>query len=161
MPQKPTMTITNMPTDVLSCIIQHLQQDVGQRDQTLDDIAALRSVCRSLRLASDLFVTHANFHANIDVAELRSTTRRLPGDQQGTSLLQACGWLVPHLACAGCRQRACILHRTPLAFPSHLPLCNILAGLQTVVLQQLEPDAAPSTLEALATLKHVRNLDAP
>ena len=56
MPPKP---ITSLPTDVLSCIVQHLQQDVGQRDQTLDDIAALRSMCRSLRLAVDVTVTHA------------------------------------------------------------------------------------------------------
>ena len=112
LPHKLTMKLTNLPTDVLSCIIQHLQQDAGQRDQTLDDIAALRSVCRSLRLATDLLVTHANFRANTDVAELRSMTRRCPGDQGGTCLkLQACG-LVLHPASAKCRQRTNILHRT-------------------------------------------------
>jgi hypothetical protein len=80
MPPKPHLTITNLPTDVLSCIIQHLQQDFGQRDQTLDDIAALRSMCRSLRHAVDVTVTHANFHANIDVEELRKATRRCTGN---------------------------------------------------------------------------------
>jgi F-box domain len=80
MPRKPSMTFTNLPTDVLSCIIQHLQEDGWQRNQTLDDVAALRSVCRSLRLATDLLVTHANFHANIGVDELRSMLRRCPGD---------------------------------------------------------------------------------
>jgi hypothetical protein len=81
MPHKPTMTITNLPTDMLSCIIQHLQQDVWQRDQILDDVASLRGTCRSLRLATDVLVTHARFHANIDVAGLRSMIRRCPGDQ--------------------------------------------------------------------------------
>ena len=91
LPHKSSMTITNLPTDVLGCIIRHFQQDVGQRDQTLDDIAALRSVCRTLRHATDLLVTHANFHANIGIDELRSMTRRCPGDQRGTDLrLQAC-----------------------------------------------------------------------
>lgn len=79
MPPKPHLTISNLPTDVLSCIIQHLQQDVGQRDQTLDDSAALRSMCRSLRHAVDVTVTHASFHANIDVEELRTVTRRCTG----------------------------------------------------------------------------------
>ena len=84
MPHKPTMTITNLPTDVLSCIIQHLQQDIGQRDQTLarDDVAALRSTCRSLRHAMDLLVTHASFYSYVDVEELRSVTRRCTGDCQ-------------------------------------------------------------------------------
>jgi F-box domain len=80
MPHKPTLTFINLPTDVLGCIIRHLQEDGWQRARALDDVAALRSVCRSLRLATDLHVTHANFHANINVAELRSMTRRLPGD---------------------------------------------------------------------------------
>jgi F-box domain len=79
MPHKPTMTITNLPTDVLRCIVQHLQQDAWQRDRPLDDIAALRSVCRSLCRAVDLTATHAKFHANIDVEELRSVTRRCTG----------------------------------------------------------------------------------
>ena len=82
MPHKPNMTITNLPTDVLSCIIQHLQQDIGQRDQTLDDVAALRSTCRSLRHAMDPTVTHARFHLNVDVEELRNVTRRCTGDDQ-------------------------------------------------------------------------------
>ena len=72
MPHKPSMTFTNLPADVLGCIIQHLQEDGWQKNQMLDDVAALRSVCRSVRLATDLLVTHANFHANIDVTELRS-----------------------------------------------------------------------------------------
>ena len=83
------MTITSLPGDVLGCIIRHLQEDGWQRGRVLDDIAALRSVCRSLRLAIDLRVTHANFHANIRVADLRSMTRRFPGDQRGTSLSSA------------------------------------------------------------------------
>lgn len=91
MPHKPSMTITNLPTDVLSCIIRNLQEDGWQRGQTLHDIAALRSVCRSLRLATDLRITHAKFHAFTEAAELRSMTRRCPGDQRVTSLqLQAC-----------------------------------------------------------------------
>ena len=80
MPRKSSMTITDLPTDVLSCIIQHVQQDVGQGDQTLDDIAALRGVCRSLRLATEQLVTQASFHANLQVAELRRMTCRCTGD---------------------------------------------------------------------------------
>lgn len=91
MPLEPDMTITNLPTDVLSCIIRHLQEDGWQRGKTLDDIAALRSVCRSLRIATDVLVTHAKFHAFTDATDLRSLIRRCPGDQRVTSLeLQAC-----------------------------------------------------------------------
>jgi F-box domain len=81
MPRKESMKITNLPTDALSCIIQHVQQDAVQWEQTLDDIAALRSVCRSLRHAVDLIATHAKFHANTDVEELRRMTSRCTGDQ--------------------------------------------------------------------------------
>jgi hypothetical protein len=42
-----------------------------------------------------------------------------------------------------------------------LPLCEIIAGLHSVALQQLGPDTAHSNLEALSTLKHLRNLDTP
>jgi F-box domain len=61
----PHLTISNLPTDVFSCIMQHLQEDAWQQDQPLDDVAALRSVCRSLRHAVDLTVTHARFHPHI------------------------------------------------------------------------------------------------
>ena len=53
-----------------------------------------------------------------------------------------------------------LAHNTA-AVQSRLRLWFILAGLQTVVLQQLGPDAAPSTLEALATLEHLQSLDMP
>jgi hypothetical protein len=160
MPHKPTMTITNLPIDVLSCIIQHLQQDVGQRGQTLDDIAALRSVCRSLRLATDLHVTHANFHARIDVDELRSVTRRFPGEQTGTCLEVAGLWVGS--APGKCKMSARFdLAQNTADVHSHFPMCNIIAGLHSVALQQLGPDTAHSNLEALSTLKHLRNLDTP
>ena len=89
MPPKPHLTITGLATDVLSCVMQHLQQDIDVRlrDQTLDDIAALRSMCRSLRHAMDLLVTHAKFHANADIAELYSMTHRCTCDQ-GMKFLQ-------------------------------------------------------------------------
>ena len=78
-PCRPHTTITDLPADVLSCIMQHLQQDAWDREQPLDDVAALRSVCRSLCRAVDLTVTHAKLHANMDVGELRSMTRRCTG----------------------------------------------------------------------------------
>jgi F-box domain len=74
------VTITTLPTDVLSCIVRHIQGDICKRDQGLDDIAALRSTCRSLRSAVDASVTYATFHANVDVAELRSTVHRCDGE---------------------------------------------------------------------------------
>jgi hypothetical protein len=95
MPRKPRITLTDLPTDVLSCIAHHLRQMCSaashttydrmsgtQQDGTLDDIAALRSVCRSLRRGLDLTATHANFHPHVDVEELRSVTRRCAGDRQ-------------------------------------------------------------------------------
>jgi F-box domain len=161
MPHKPTMTITNLPTDVLSCIIQHLQQDIGQRDQTLDDVAALRSVCRSLRLATDLHVTHVNFHARIDVDELRSVTRRFLGEQTGTCLEVAGLWVGSAPGKCKMSPARFDLAQNTADLHSHFPLCNIIAGLHSVTLQQLGPDTAHSNLEALSTLKHLRNLDTP
>ena len=79
MPHKPYVTIANLPTDVLSRIIRQLKVKLGHRDRTLDHIANLRSVCRSLRHSVDLTVTHANFHPHIDVEALRSMTRRCAG----------------------------------------------------------------------------------
>lgn len=38
---------------------------------------------------------------------------------------------------------------------------DLLAGLQAVRLQEVSPTTAASTLEALATLKHLRSLDMP
>ena len=73
-------TITTLPTDVLSCILRHIQEDAWLRDQRLDDVAALRSTCRSLRNAVDASVTCAAFHANVEVDELRSTVRRCDGE---------------------------------------------------------------------------------
>jgi hypothetical protein len=79
LPQMHSMLMTDLPKDVLSRIISYLQEDSWQRSCSLDDVAALRSVCCSLRHATDLLVTHAKFHANIDVEELRSMTRRCAG----------------------------------------------------------------------------------
>ena len=73
------MKIISLATDVLSCIVQHLQQDAWQRDEKLDDVAALRSVCRSLRLAVDTSVTISKFHPNVGGAELCNTTCRCTG----------------------------------------------------------------------------------
>jgi F-box domain len=73
------LTISNLPTDVLSCIVNQLQQDDWQHAQLLDGIAALRSVCRSLRAAVDLTVTHAAFHDNAGDPELRTIFRRCTG----------------------------------------------------------------------------------
>lgn len=74
------MMIKDLPTDVLSRITSHLQEDGWRRNHSLDDVAALRSVCRSLRHATDLLVTHAKLHVNIDVEALRSIIRRRAGD---------------------------------------------------------------------------------
>ena len=63
-------TIANLPADLLSNIADHLSQD---------DVAALRSTCQALRRAVDLAVTDVTFHANVDAAELRSTTNRCTG----------------------------------------------------------------------------------
>ena len=76
----PHIMITTLPTDVLSCIVRHIQEDICKRDQGLDHIAALRSTCHSLRSAVDASVTHAAFHANVDVAELRSSVHRCVGE---------------------------------------------------------------------------------
>jgi hypothetical protein len=115
MPHKPNQMITNLPTDVLSCIIQHLQGDGCQRTRALDDIAALRSTCRSLRLDTDLRVMHARFHANIDAPGLRSMIRRCAGDTGLTSLqLQACS-VALQMASAECRQCASIFHKSTAA----------------------------------------------
>ena len=73
------ITITTLPTDVLSCIVRHIQENALQHDQGLDDTAALRSTCRSLRSAVDASVTSAMFHPNVEVDELRSTVRRCDG----------------------------------------------------------------------------------
>ena len=81
----PGMTITTLATQVLSCIVGHLQQDAWQRDQRLRDVAALRSVCHLLRNAVDHIVTHAAFHAYVDVAQLLSSIRRCTGDAHWTS----------------------------------------------------------------------------
>ena len=80
MPHASHISLTELPKDVLSCIAQHLQQDVGRWDWTLDDIAALRSVCRSLRHVLDLTTTHAKFHPHVNVEGLRSVTSRCAGD---------------------------------------------------------------------------------
>ena len=40
-------------------------------------------------------------------------------------------------------------------------LCHESAGLHTVKLQQLHPDATVATVEALATLQSLRTLDMP
>ena len=74
------IAITTLPTDVLSCIVLHIQENAWQRDQRLGDVAALRSTCRSLRNAVDASVTCAAFHANVEVAELRSTIVRCDGE---------------------------------------------------------------------------------
>ena len=80
----PHVTITSLPTDVLGCIVQHIQQDAWQRDQKLDDVAALRGVCRFLRHAVDLVLMHATIHINVGVAELRSVVRRCRGAYECT-----------------------------------------------------------------------------
>lgn len=82
LPQMPNMTITDMPTDVLSCIIRHIQEDSWQRERSLDDVAALRSTCQWLRRATDLLVTHVNFHASTDAASMLSTVRRCTGESR-------------------------------------------------------------------------------
>ena len=69
MPQR--MTISTLPADLLAFVAGHVDQD---------SVAALRSVCRSLRHAVDLTTTQATFHPNVDAAELVSTTRRCTGD---------------------------------------------------------------------------------
>jgi hypothetical protein len=79
MSRNKSMTITDLPTDVLTGIMRYLQEDGWQQDYSLDDVAALRSTCRSLRHAIGLAAIHAKFHANIDVEELRSVTRRCTG----------------------------------------------------------------------------------
>jgi F-box domain len=73
------ITITTLPTDVLSCIVRHIEEAALPRDQRLNFVAALRSTCRSLRNAVDASVTHATFHPNVNVAELRSTVHRYDG----------------------------------------------------------------------------------
>jgi hypothetical protein len=78
--QAPRMTIINLPTGVLSCVLRQLQEAAWQRDQKPEDVAALRSVCRSLHAAVDASVTHLTFHANADAAELHSTVNRCTGD---------------------------------------------------------------------------------
>ena len=94
------MTITDLPTDVLSCVVDNLQQDIGQEDRTLDDIAALRSVCRSLRHAVDLTVTHAKFHPHVDDEALRSMTRRCAGESRTTNVqMQSCNSAPCHCSC--------------------------------------------------------------
>jgi F-box domain len=80
MSRKSSMTITDLPTDVLTGIMRHLQEDGWQQDYSLDDVAALRSTCRSLRHATDMLVTHAKFPTYIDADELHSVTRRCAGD---------------------------------------------------------------------------------
>ena len=169
MPRKPRITLTDLPTDVLSYIAHHLRQDVGQQDGALDDIAALRSVCRSLRRVLDLTATHANFHPHIDVEELRSVTRRCAGDATLASRkLQSCS--IALYACAaaaaqcGYVRNYLILHGTSASPSAHRPgqhRCNLLAGLQAVRLQELPPTTEASTLEALAALKHLRSVDMP
>jgi hypothetical protein len=78
-PHMPGMRLIDLPTDVLSRIIRHLQEDGWQQDSSLDDVAALRSTCCSLRHAVDQLVTYANIHANTDAEALRSMTRRCAG----------------------------------------------------------------------------------
>lgn len=73
-------TITTLPTDVLSCIVHHIQENALQRDQRLDNVAALRTTCRSMHNAVDATVTHATIHPNVDVAELRSIVHRCDGE---------------------------------------------------------------------------------
>jgi hypothetical protein len=79
MPCKSHILLTELPEDLLSCIAQHLQQDVGRWDWTLGDVAALRSVCRSLRHFTDRTATHAKFHPHVDVEGLRRVTSRCAG----------------------------------------------------------------------------------
>jgi hypothetical protein len=109
MRSEPHVMITDLPTDVLSCIAEHLRKDVGQWDQSQDDIAALRSACRSLRHALDLIVTHAKFHRHMDVEELRSVTTRCSGDRRDDKLeLQSCNVPLRLHTVYTC---ACVLHR--------------------------------------------------
>ena len=72
-------SIVDLPTDVLGWVVRHLQPTNWQRNQQLDDVAALRSVCRSLRLAVDGVVTHARVHGNAGIAELMDIARRSKG----------------------------------------------------------------------------------
>ena len=71
--------ITTLPTDVLSCIVRRIQENALQHDQRLDDVAALRSTCCSVRNTVDASVTSATFNPNVEVDELRSTVRRCDG----------------------------------------------------------------------------------
>jgi hypothetical protein len=154
MPRKPRITLTDLPTDVLSCIAHHLRKDVGQQDGTLDDIAALRSVCRSLRHVLDHTATHANLHPHIHVA-VRVT------DELKVAVLQFS--IVP-LQLHNVVTCTCVLHGTAACPSAQKPghhRCELPAGLQHVRLQALQPDTAASTLEALTTLEHLRSLDMP
>ena len=154
------ITITTLPTDVLSCIVRHIQENALQRDQRLDDIAALRSTCRSLRNAVDATVTSATFHPNLEVAELRSTIHRCSGEcicftlysgRSGVANRESRPAL--HVAHSASDGRLQGVAQTPAD-------CNT-AGLHTIKLQQLHPDATAATAEALATLQSLRTIDMP
>jgi hypothetical protein len=87
LPQMPTTMITDLSADALSRIMVHLKENGWQRDDALDEVAALRSTCHSLRLATDLLVTHANLHRSIDATGMRSIIRRCSGDRRATTLM--------------------------------------------------------------------------
>jgi hypothetical protein len=74
------ITITTLPTDMLSCIVRLIQTEDLHLDRQLDDVAALRSTYRSLRNAVDVSVTCATIHSNMIFVELRSTVRRCDGE---------------------------------------------------------------------------------
>ena len=157
----PHTTITDLPKDVLSCIVRHLQHDAWQ-DQTLADIAALRSVCRSLRHAVDVTVTHARFHPYTDIEALRNVTSRCKGDcchpASSVPVLAAISNQAEH-------QHLNTPHLQPTQGCSSWGLNALLlygpTGLEAVKLQQLHPYDHPATLDALMTLQHLRSLDMP
>lgn len=93
-PMAPRITISTLPTDVLTFVLHNIDQE---------DVAALRCVCRSLRLAVDLTVTHATFHPNVDAAELGSTTQRCTGEvmcSDPSRLCSKCGNVPSICSCA-------------------------------------------------------------
>lgn len=124
------MSIVDLPTDVLGCIVRHLQPKNWQCNRKLDDVAALRRVCRSLRLAVDLAVTHARVHGNASVAELVDIVRRSKGDMMCNRLLvmnmlSLSTFVQPHRQHSACRAPAHLasLHQAlPLKFTSTVML---------------------------------------
>jgi hypothetical protein len=152
----PGMRITTLPTHVLSCIVGHLQQDAWQRHQRLSDVAALRSVCHLLRDAVDHIVTHAAVHAYVDIAQLRRCT----GDTDWTSY-RTTFWGSLSLICRRYPSWLWASDAIMQYQQDQDAVRSPVAGLHTVKLQQLHPDAAGSTLEALSALHNLRSLDMP